>query len=169
MAAAIAAALLLVGCRGSRQSAAPAGATATTETPTPATPAATTVQPRVYTVVNFDATVEGVSATGQLRVAEDSVMWISVNKLIELGRAMATPDSVWVNAPLFDKRFSGTYTEVGRMAKRNVSFEQLQEIALADDAEERLQRLVNQMGINATVRITGRKTVTTLRFPFQKF
>lgn len=158
-------AVLIAGC--SRRTVAPVEPTVVETTPSADTTAV--VKPRVYTVVNFNATVEGVSANGQLRVAEDSVMWISVNKLIELGRAMATPDSVWVNAPLFDKRFSGTYAELARVAKKNVSFKQLQEIAMSDDAEARLQRLAAQMGFNATVRITSRKNETSLRFPFQKF
>lgn len=167
MAAALVAAALLAGCRSNRHT-----AVADTTAVPPAVPAAdttATVPTRVYTVVNFTATVEGVNANGQLRVAEDSVMWVSVNKLIELGRAMATPDSVWINAPLFDKRFAGTYAEMSRMAKRSISFEQLQAIAMSDNAAEQLQRLAAQMGIDAKVRITGRTTEPSLRFPFQKF
>ena len=156
------AAVLLAGC--SRRATAPSTGTAA-----PATDTTATAHQRVYTVVNFTATIEGVSTNGQLRVAEDSVMWVSVNKLIELGRAMATPDSVWVNAPMFDKRFSGNYADVARIAKRDVTFAQLQAIALSDDAGERLQRLAAQMGFEATIRITGRKTETSMRFPFQKF
>lgn len=167
MAVALVAAALLAGCRGSRHTA--GGGTAEAPSATPSADTTATVRTRVYTVVNFTATVEGVNASGQLRVAEDSVMWVSVNKLIELGRAMATPDSVWVNAPLFDKRFAGTYTDLARMAKRSVSFEQLQAIALGDNAEAELQRLAAQMGIEAKVRITSRKTEPVLRFPFQKF
>ena len=43
---------------------------------------------RELTVTTFTAIVNGISASGQMRVAEDSVLWVSVNKLVELGRAM---------------------------------------------------------------------------------
>lgn len=161
---ALAVAVLAAGCHSSRHTTAPEPTIATVADTTAAVP-----QQRLYTVVNFTATVEGVSANGQLRVAEDSVMWLSVNKLIELGRALATPDSVWVNAPMFDKRFSGTYADLSRMAKRDVSFAQLQTIALGDDTEAQIRMLADMLGLDATVRITSRRTEPTLRFPFQKF
>ena len=165
---AILAAVVLTGCHGSRNT---ADSEVATEPPAISPTGDTTAiaMPPKYTVVNFTATIAGVSTNGQLRMAKDSVMWVSVNKLIELGRAMATKDSVWVNAPMFDKRFSGNYADVGRIAKREVTFEELQAIALSDDAEERLQRMAAQLGIEATIRITSRKTEPALRFPFQKF
>lgn len=161
------AALLAGGCRSTRDSAstaettAPAGATATAPDATP------TPTPR-YTVINFNATVEGISANGQLRMAPDSVIWVSVNKLVELGRAMATHDSVWVNAPLFDRRFAGTYADLRKATGHNVTFEKLQAIATSDDAERRIAELAAQLGFGATVSITERRTTESLRFPFKK-
>lgn len=123
---------------------------------------------RTYTVVGFNATLEGVSTTGQLRIAEDSTLWVTVTKLIELGRAMATPDSVWVNAPALGHTFAGTYAELSRLAGRRITFSMLQEIATADDAEERLARLAAELGVDASVSITTRKRVDHLTFPFRK-
>ena len=141
-------ALLLAGCRSTRQS--------VKVTPSPA--ADTTAQvaapapQREYTVMTFDAVVEGVSATGQLRVASDSAMWVAVYKLVELGRALATTDSVWVS----------------RMAKRELDYQSLQAMALADDAGEQIARLAAELGMNATVSIKQRKRMERLTFPFRK-
>ena len=123
---------------------------------------------RNYSVVGFTATLEGVETVGQLRIAEDSILWVTVTKLVELGRAMATPDSVWLNAPAFGHSFAGTYPELSRMVGRRITFDMLHEIALADDAEARLARLAAELGVNASVSITSRKRVDRLTFPFRK-
>ena len=166
MAAALVAAALLAGCRSNR----PTAVADTTAVP-PAVPAAdttATVPTRVYTVVNFTATVEGVNANGQLRVAEDSVMWVSVNKLIELGRAMATPDSVWLRAPLLGRNDAGDYRMVKRRTGLDISFADLQDILEADDAEQRIANLARRFGVALTVKIKKRERVDTLTFPFRK-
>ena len=153
----VAVALLAVGCRSTRQA-----ATAPVEVAAPAAPQ------RQLTVITFTAIVEGVSASGQMRVAEDSVMWISVNKLIELGRAMATPDSVWVTTTFGDHNFAGSYDDLQRLTKRRITFDEMQAMALADDAGEQISQLAASLGFNATVYVTGRRTVNRLSFPFKK-
>lgn len=147
-------AVLATGCRSTRQT-----IVTPVEEPAPA---------RELTVTTFTAMVNGVSATGQLRVARDSVMWVSVNKLVELARGMATRDSVWLTLPLGDKRFAGTYDDLARLTKRRYSYDELQAMALADDAGEQISRLAASLGFNAEVYITGRKRVSKLTFPFRK-
>lgn len=154
-----AAVLLLASCHGSKEVAMPEPAPRQADTP---------VEQHEKSVMNFSATVEGIGVTGQLRMARDSIIWVSVNKLVELGRAMATPDSVWVNAPLLDKHFAGSYADLSRRAKRTVTFETLQEIATADNAEELITTLANSLGINATVRLAQRRRVERTTFPFVK-
>ena len=150
-------ALLAVGCRSTRQA-----ATAPVEVAAPAVPQ------RQLSVITFTAIVEGISASGQMRVAEDSVLWISVNKLIELGRAMATPDSVWVTTTFGDHNFAGTYDDLQRLTKRRISFDEMQAMAMAEDGGEQISRLAASLGFNATVYITGRRKVDRLTFPFKK-
>ena len=106
-------ALLAMGCRSTRQAA---------TTTAPATVAAPAAPQRQLTVITFSAIVNGFSASGQMRVAEDSVLWVSVNKLVELGRAMATPDSVWVTTTFGDHIFAGTYDDLQRLTKRRITF-----------------------------------------------
>ena len=153
----VAVALLAVGCRSTRQA-----ATAPVEVAAPAAPQ------RQLSVITFTAIVEGISASGQMRVAEDSVLWVSVNKLIELGRAKATKDSVWVTTTFGDHHFAGSYDDLQRLTKRRITFDEMQAMAMADDGGEQISRLAASLGFNATVYITGRRKVDRLTFPFKK-
>ena len=152
-------ALLAVGCRSTRQAA---------TTTAPATVAAPAAPQRQLTVITFSAIVNGFSASGQMRVAEDSVLWVSVNKLVELGRAMATPDSVWVTTTFGDHNFAGSYDDLQRLTKRRITFDDMQAMAMADDAGEQISQLAASLGLNATVYVTGRRKVNKLAFPFKK-
>lgn len=152
-------ALLAVGCRSTRQAA---------TTTAPATVAAPAAPQRQLTVITFSAIVNGFSASGQMRVAEDSVLWVSVNKLVELGRAMATPDSVWLTTTFGDHNFAGSYDDLQRLTKRHITFDDMQAMAMADDAGEQISQLAASLGLNATVYVTGRRKVNKLAFPFKK-
>lgn len=159
-----AAMLTLAGCRSSRHAATgerPA-ATGTDTTETVETPKTE------RTVTNFDATFEGVSLNGQLRIVEDSALWVSISKLVEVGRGLATQDSVWISAPLMDVYFAGTYTDLSRKAGRTLTFDKLQQMALSDNAEQELRRLAAALGFDATVRITSRRKVDRLSLPYRK-
>lgn len=153
-------ATLLVGCRSTKKLA-PA---------TPPEPAVEAVapQPRTYTVMTFTGEVEGISVSGQLRLAQDSAMWLSVNKLIEVGRAMCTPDSLWLRAPLLGRDDAMDYATLRQLTGVTVTYDELQQTALADDAEERIARLAQRLGVAATVRITQRRQVERLSFPYPK-
>lgn len=151
--------LAVAACRSQRDTA------ATPDTPgTPATPAA---EAR-YTVISFTGTVDGISVNGQVRLAKDSVIWCSVTKLLEVGRAMATPDSVWVRSSLLGVNEAGTFSQAQRKAKTNLTFSQIQELLMSDDAEQRLAEMSSTLGHPATVRITRRQQVDRLSFPFNK-
>lgn len=60
------------------------------------------------------------------------------------------------------------YRDLRQRIHRNITFDDLQAIALADDAEERIAELARQMGFDATVRITRRERVQSLTFPYSK-
>lgn len=61
---------------------------------------------------NFSCSIEGISVNGQIRVIHDSCIWISVNKIIEVGRVMITPTRVSGYAKILGKYFDGTYEEI---------------------------------------------------------
>ena len=155
--------MVLAGCHGVKQATVPEVPEEPTATETPAvTPT------RAYLVVNFTGEVAGVSVNGQLRMAQDSVMWLSVYKFIEIGRGLATSDSLWLHAPVMGIDQGIDYGDLRQRLHRNITFNDLQAIALADDAEERIAQLAKQMGFDATVHITRRERVPSLTFPYNK-
>lgn len=123
---------------------------------------------REYLSMNISGEADGVSFTGQVRMAKDSVIWCSLSKFIELGRAMATRDSVWVQVPMLGRREAGDYATVKQRTGVGMTFGELQAILLSDKAEEEIQRLAQRMGHSVTVRIKSRQRVDKLTFPFNK-
>ena len=118
--------------------------------------------------MNFSGEAEGVSFNGQMRMAKDSIIWCNFSKIIDLGRAMATPDSVWVNIPLLGRNQAGDYAMVKRLTGASVTYDELQAILLSDKPEEGIRRLAKRMGLDVTVRIKKRERVDGLTFPFNK-
>lgn len=161
----MAGAMLMAGCHVSRKAAEPAPAA-----PVPAEePTAPTQEPRrTYTVMNFTGEAEGITVAGQLRVAEDSAMWVSLTKIIEVGRAMATRDSLFLRAPMLGYDVATDYAALSRRLKRKVTYDDLQAIALSDNAEEQIGRLSEQMGFKVAVHFIRRRQVESLTFPFPK-
>ena len=118
----------LAGCRSTRQ-------TATTQ-PTPAadkTPKTTVVERCNILTANFQATVDDIAISGQVRLRRDSVLWLSANKFIELGRAKFTPDSVFVYAKVMNRYFAGTYAEMEKELGFTTDFATLQALFLGEN------------------------------------
>ena len=130
--------------------------------------AVVTAPKRTYTVMTFDGMVEGINVNGQLRVAEDSVMWVSVSKLIEMGRAMCTPDSLWLRAPLLGRDDAMDYATLRRLMGVDITYDEIQQTVLAPNAEEQIKGLAQRLGIRAAIRITQRRQVEHLTFPYTK-
>ena len=147
-------ALVATGCRSTRPAAVP-------------TPVATPVV-HDYTVMTFNGIVEGMSVSGQVRMERGKVIWCSVSKLIELGRAMATPDSVWVRVPMMGLTQDGDYRDVERLTGRRITFGDLEEILASADAEQRIAALGKELGYTVNLKITRREKVDKLTFPFNK-
>lgn len=152
--------MLLAGCRSTRQ-----------VVSTPPEAAAKPQEPprRELTVTSFTAIVNGISASGQVRMAEDSVIWVNVTKLVELGRGLATKDSVWLSVPLADRYFAGSYDDLERITHRRLTYADLQAMMKADDAGEKIEALAASLGYEAKVYITARRKVEKLTFPFKKW
>lgn len=132
------------------------------------TPTPEPVESHDYTVMTFTGTMEGITVNGQVRMDHDKVIWCSASKFIELGRAMATPDSVWVRASFIGRDQQGDYNDLSRMAKRSLTFSDLQGILESDDAGQRIEELARTLGYAVQVRITRREKVAKLTFPFNK-
>lgn len=155
------AALAFGACHSSRR---------TAVAPLPDTTDATQPLPphRTYTVVPFTAEVDGMAVSGQLRMAEDSVMWLSVNKFIEVARALATADSLFLHAPMLGYDGAMDYPTLQRHTGVKTSLREMQQMALAPDAEQRIAELAAKLGFNAKVQIGQRRQVQQLNFPYAK-
>ena len=158
-------ALTVAGCRSHREAAhgTPAAPNSGTAAPTdPANPPA--YVPQYYTA-NFTCTTQGITAKGQLRLQPDSVLWATVSKIIELGRARLTPDSVVVHVKVNNSCFRGTYIDLYRRFGYRTSFDEVVKMATAEDAEAQIAALLNSLSLDATVSMEPWKQTQRLTFP----
>ena len=114
---------------------------------------------------NFVCAVAGTTVNGQIRIAEDSVIWASASKIVELGRAMATVDSIIVYAKVMGGCFRGTYDDLYRRFHYRTSFADLQEMLTAPDAAARIQSLARRFGVAAEVRLQPWRETDDTSFP----
>ena len=81
---------------------------------------------------NFNCTVQGINVNGQLRMAKDSIIWVSVNKLLELGRAQLTPTKAQAYAKLIGKKYDLSYNDIQKNWGIDVDFVTLQALLTAN-------------------------------------
>lgn len=118
-----------------------------------------------YRSANFTCSTQGMTANGQLRVQEDSVIWACATKIVELGRARLTPDSVVVYAKVMNKCFRGTYADIYRRFHYRTNFDELYKIIIADDADKQIAELLKNLKVDASVHVGPWKKVDALTFP----
>ena len=126
------------------------------------------VQPqraRAYHTANFSCAVAGVTVSGQVRMAEDSIIWASASKVIELGRAIATPDSVIVYAKALGRCYRGTYDDLYRRFHYRTSFAELQSLLTAPDADLQLKALARRFGVDAEFHFQPWRETKEASFP----
>lgn len=120
---------------------------------------------------NYNCTVEGFNINGQIRIMHDSIIWISINKIIEVGRIKMTPSKVEGYVSLVNKYYSGDYATLSKRWGIDVDYatfealmvgNALPQCTLAKNAEVKNDTItfsVNQRGGNASQR------QVTLRVP----
>lgn len=172
----LAACLVMTSCRsrkeGSRTQSPDTTANTTVVTPstpsttpsTPATPRKPVYQPHYYTCT-FTCSAQGVTANGQMRLQSDSVIWICATKIVELGRARFTPDSVIAYAKVMNRCFQGTYDDLYQRFRYRTTFKQLYRHVTSDNAEQELTDLFRRFGIESTIKLDPVKEVDKLNFP----
>ena len=131
---------------------------------TPTTPADPANPPTYYTT-NFTCTTQDITANGQMRLQPDSVLWASVTKIIELGRARLTRDSVVVYVKMTNSCFRGNYIDLYHRFGYRTSFDEVVKMATADDAEQQIAALMKALSVDATVTMEPWKQVSALTFP----
>lgn len=75
----------------------------------------------------FECEVSGVNVNGLLRTEYDSIIWLTVSKIIELGRVRITPDSVAGYMKIYNRYFKGSYEDIYRETGVRTSFAELQQ------------------------------------------
>jgi len=85
-----------------------------------------------YYTANFSCEVEGIAVSGQIRIARDSMIWISVNKFIEVGRVVITPDSVKGFARVVNKYFTGSFADLKQRFGLDLDYASLQALLLGN-------------------------------------
>ncbi len=161
---ATAAVLVLAGCRSHREATRP-------PLPPPTDSVEATVQEAEppaappCRIARIYATVQGTRVDGQLRMQPDSVIWVCATKVIELGRAMCTPDSVVVYAKVAGRCFRGSYLDVYRRFGWRTDFATLQRMVTDPQAEKELAAIARRFNIEASVHIDDWKEVEKTTFP----
>lgn len=145
-------AILMTGCRSRKNI--PAQPNPTVEKPAPEPEEQQKPVAFNTASANFTFTVRGLNANGQLRMQRDSVIWISLSKIIELGRVMVTQDSVL--------GYISPYNQYVRMSMKDarqqygVDFNMIQRALLGEEVNTNLVQ-------SKTVRM-----FLGLQFPFAK-
>lgn len=147
---------LATGCRSHQDAARPAQ---------PAVVPATTDSVSQFYTANFSCTAEGITATGQLRMQSDSVIWLSASKVIELVRARFTPDSAIIHAKAMGRCFRGNYNDLYRRFQIRTDYNQLEETLTSPNAETMLSDIARIMGIEATFTLQPWQKADRLNFP----
>ncbi len=67
-----------------------------------------------YYSANFSCEVDGITVNGQIRIVHDSAIWISLNKIIEVGRVLITPTRVQGYVKLMNKYIDDDYATLAQ-------------------------------------------------------
>ena len=107
-------------------------APASQPTPPPAAPTSEPKEDTLFSTVQatFTCTAQGITANGLLRMERDSAIWVSVSKIIELGRARITPDSVVAYIGVTNECLQMTMAEAQR--RYGIDYSMLQGLLLGE-------------------------------------
>lgn len=86
---------------------------------------------------NFSCEVQGMNANGIVRIERDSILWVSVNKIVELGRVKATKDSIWGYVKVTNQYVRYSYEDLQKLFKIDVDFATLQSVLTGKGSQKR--------------------------------
>ena len=89
-----------------------------------------------YYTANFSCTVHDVSVSGQIRMVADSAIWVSVSKIIEVGRGLLTPGRVQAYVKLANRSVDCGWDELWRRWGVEMDFATLQSLLLGNPPPE---------------------------------
>lgn len=79
-----------------------------------------------YYTANFRCNVEGFNVTGQIRMVNDSAIWVSINIVVEVGRVLLTPTRAKGYVKIANKYFDGDYDELCQRFGIDLDYETIQ-------------------------------------------
>ncbi|MDY5969748.1 MAG: DUF4292 domain-containing protein [Bacteroidales bacterium] len=79
-----------------------------------------------YLSSNFTVSVRGINVNGVVRMHRDDKIWISVNKVFEIGRALFTQDSVFGYLKMGDKYVRCSYSDLRQALGAYVDYSTVQ-------------------------------------------
>lgn len=79
---------------------------------------------------SFSCEIQGISANGLLRIDRDSIIWLTLNKIVELGRLKATPDSLLAYLKITNQYVRLSFPEMKSQMGVDMDFATLQSVLL---------------------------------------
>lgn len=94
---------------------------------------------------NFIAKPDGFNITlnGQLRIKHDSIIWITLSKMVEIGRAKLTQDSIFVFLKIQNRYFAASYADLYKAIGVDINYQTVQALLLGNDTK--ILNLKNEM------------------------
>ena len=86
---------------------------------------------------NFTAKPDGFNITlnGQLRIKHDSIIWITLSKMVEIGRAKLTQDSIFVFLKIQNRYFAASYADLYKAIGVDINYQTVQALLLGNDTK----------------------------------
>ncbi len=81
---------------------------------------------------NFSCTIDDVRVNGQIRMVYDSIIWVSISKIVELGRVVLTPTHAQGYVNIANKYFDGDYYDIAKKWGIEIDFGTLQALLTGD-------------------------------------
>lgn len=118
---------------------------------------------------NFTCEVEGLKVTCQARMSRDSLIWVSAYKVIDLGRAVLTPDSVLVYIKMNNSYYRCDYKYLESKFGVKTNYAMLQE-ALVQATQKPSTMTIpirsSQINTDARLKFDAATFPEKLTFPF---
>ena len=148
--------LLVVGCKSHRQ------ATNTSPTDTTQPTSCVPLNYEFETITrNFTANIQsmGITVNGQLRIKNDSTIWITISKLMEIARIKLTNDSVFVHIKFQNRYYQGTYSEIAQKLGVQLNYDIAQSLLMGNTIEEHLSDISNKDWIFSALKACTTKKI----------
>lgn len=122
-----------------------------------------------YLQANFTCEVNGIKVRCQARMCSDSIIWVNANKIVDLGRAILTPDSVKVYVGVNNSYFTCDYPYFRQKFGIETDYTALQGMLIEHTARPTSLTVPirsSQLNADAHFKFDAATRPTKLNFPF---